>query len=49
MEDYYNQEHANGKANLELVDIPELRFRKLLREHPLHQYYLDNGMAAPDK
>ncbi|MBE5948497.1 MAG: hypothetical protein E7261_05635 [Lachnospiraceae bacterium] len=48
IEDYHDSrmkdKDAKGAKDLEIVSIHELRVRKMLAEHPLHEYYLNSGI-----
>lgn len=51
IEDYHDRYLENSKfvSDLETVSIPELRIRKMLKENPLHSYYLDGHEPDPNK
>lgn len=51
MEDYHDSHLKNSRfvSDLEIVSIPELRIRKMLKENPLHSYYLDGHETDPNK
>ncbi|MBS7340958.1 MAG: hypothetical protein Q4C57_00065 [Bacillota bacterium] len=55
LEDYFDslkeeeKKYGNGELSfdydLEIINVPELRIRKILQEHPLHSYYLNSEIT----
>lgn len=48
MEDYYDEQICNNRGDsfgdLEMFSIPELRVRKMFKEHKLHTFYKESGI-----